>query len=400
MGGDEVAGTLHYLNADFDVSLRRRPGGLTPTRRRAVDGMTVLGLFTGGPEDRVLIRAGIPAAFLEYLERLEIKVPRPLVWPRMDRAMAFRPFGWSDEAIAMNAGQERPRPHPPADVVRRVNGRVYSASLERDLLGESDGGRPFGAVSEIADWLEDRRDSAEGWVVKADHGNGGLGNRRLRTRRLDDADRRFIGGLLEEDDHVVVEPWRERLRDFCVLFTLSQEGKVEGLRRHEAVTTRDGALIGAIFDPDKGEPGEEMERVARLVAGELSRAGYFGPVCLDAFLHPAGGKERLRPLVDLNCRRPVSDAIYPFWRGTLADRTLYWRFFTGRKLRLPSMSALVADKEHYCPKRRRGILLASPLRIEQGGKPLRAPKVAVAFVGESRAEVLRLEKAFRAGYER
>ena len=81
--------------------------------------------------------------------------------------------------------------------------------------------------------------------------------------------------------------------DFCVVFDVPFDSR--GVRVHETACTRDGALVGALFDTDGGELAgwsEELIRTAERVATMLDGKGYFGPVCIDAFSWRDG--ERLR----------------------------------------------------------------------------------------------------------
>jgi hypothetical protein len=397
-----VTGSVYYLNADFDLGLRARPWALLrPSMRKAVRAMSVHGLLLGRAGDAVLTRAGIPDDFLRYLEGLGVAPPRLLRHPEIDRGMSFRPFGWSGEAIELNRGQAEPSLHPSLDLLRTVNSRGFSAALEREHFDGEDAGREFSSVADLDRWLAKEGERAGGWVVKADHGNSGVGNRRLRRRELSSEDRIFIASLLEEDDLVVVEPWRERVADLCAVFALERGGAMGPVRLHETVYTRDGALIGAVFQDGYGGVWRtSLERAAGIIAGELTERGYFGPVCFDAFVYREGGGEQLRPLADLNCRRPMSDAVSRFWREKMPESVLFWRFFATRKLKPRTVGAVVSAADHFDPGRKRGVLLTSPWEIELDDGPVRAPRLAVAFVGEDRAGVQALETSFRKRYER
>jgi hypothetical protein len=392
---------IHYLNADFDLSLRERPLSLRqPSLQRAVGAMTVQGLLLGGAGDALLVRAGVPDSFVDYLGRQGIEAPKLLRHPPGDPGMRLCPFGWNGEAIAINDGQRFPVPHPGLEVVRLVNSRVFSATLEKEHLAGEDGGTAFSSTDALAAWLASREDSADGWVVKADHGNAALGNRRIRGRKLSRGDVLFVDGLLSEDGQAVVEPWRQRLSDLSAVFVLRPSGELEGLRFHETVCTGDGALIGAIFDQAGREWPEALHQTAEVVAAELSRRDYFGPVCFDAFTYRRGREQGLRTLVDLNCRRPVSDTVFRFWRDRLAGRTLLWRFFNTRRLRPDVEEVLTGGEEAYHPAGRRGTLLTSPRTIEIDCRPMAAPKLSVAFIGTGREEVLAMESAFRGRFEK
>jgi hypothetical protein len=208
------------------------------------------------------------------------------------------------------------------------------------------------------------------------------------------ADRRFVEGLLVENDRLVVEPWLPRERDWSVVFEVPLDPAT--LRVHETTYTRDGALIGALLSSDGPENTPwvaELRGMAEGVASRLEEEGYFGPVCVDAFSWRDGDSLRLRPFVDLNCRRSMSDGASRLREEIAPDRTFYYRFFNRRKLTLPDgLGPAVAalGGRRYDPSRRLGVLLASPLGHA---------KLAVIFVAESRQQALALETEFRARHE-
>jgi hypothetical protein len=278
-------------------------------------------------------------------------------------------------------------------VVRRVNSRSFSLELEKELAG----GAPLGAIVAGASELESllrRSTEVREWLIKSEHGNAGLANRRVASPLLSSVDRKWLDERLAEDDLLVVEPWLPRLRDWCVVFRVPFDRS--DLRIHETVCTRDGALIGALFEPPgtASDPWtEELETMAARVADAVDAAGYFGPACVDAFEWRDGERPRLRALVDLNCRLPISDGAYRLWRGELADRVLYYRFFNRRKLIVPDELARAHDslgERAYTRRARRGILYASPMEFG---------KLAVAFIAEDRQGIFELERWFRARFE-
>ena len=387
--------TCHYLNADFDLALRARPRRLEEnavlTRQiRELSAQALIGATSG---DAALLRTGISQEFLDHLGACELAVPRVLIHPELDPRMQLRPFGWSPESIELNLRHDQPVDHPAPDTVRRVNSRSFTLELEADLFVEEPSARAVGSRAELEQFLARAAASSE-WVVKAEHGNAGLGNRRVRSPRLTTADRRFVDGIFSEDDRLVIEPWRLRDRDWCVVFEVPFASA--GLRIHETICTRGGAFIGALFEPGGPENmawSDELAGAARRIASKLEQEGYLGPACFDAFSWRDGDSARLRVLVDLNCRRSMSDGAYRLWRQLCPERALFYRFFNRRKLTLPAdlPQALAAlGEQRYDPERRHGVLLASPLGFT---------KLAVILVAKDRSEIFALERAFRARFE-
>jgi hypothetical protein len=284
-----------------------------------------------------------------------------------------------------------------------VNGRRFSANLERELTDDSHIIGVFSVFEMLQAALADRPASEKGWMLKADHGNAGLGNRRLRSLYLSEADRELAQRLLAEDEYLLLERWRPRILDIAATFDLGPGGEVLRSELHEIVNTADGAFIGALFDHDSDtiRPWRrEMHETVAFVAERLAAAGYFGPVCIDAFVWNEAGGQRLRPLVDLNARMHVSAPILRLWRQWEGDRVLFWRFFSSRKLTLPDS---YAEFEHalgddvFDADSRRGVFLTSPMRLRQESR--RLARFGVAFSGTHRTEIEEMEHRFRTRFE-
>jgi hypothetical protein len=392
----------YFINADFDLSLRpNRSAETVDGRGQQASEMPYHLLLFGTGGDSVLIDTAPEEEFLAYLERAGLPRPVTNVLPGKTPGTQFVPFGWNEEAAGINSSYAPPAPSPQLDVVRRVNGRRFAAKLERELFecGEILG--VFDAPDEIEACIASRP-PGEAWLLKSEHGNAGLGNRRLRSPSLSQSDREVMRRLLAEDACVLVEKWRNRVLDIATVFELDSDGIVKDLCAYEVVNTADGAFIGSIFDRTSEivDPWlSEVTDVALKVAHALFQEGYFGPVCLDHFVWSDGGGRRLRPLSDLNARLQVSAPILRLWRSWGADRVLYWRLFATRKLRLPSdylelETALGGDA--FNATNRRGILVTSPSEV--AGRRLR--RVGVLLAGDSRAEVDAMDRSLRERFEK
>jgi len=390
------------INADFDLSLRpNRSAETVDGRGQQASEMPYHLLFFGTDGDSVLVDAAPEEDFLAYLGRAGLPRPMTSVLPRQAPDAQFVPFGWNEEAAGISEAYALPVSRPPLDVVRRVNGRRFAAKIERELFEVDEILGIFDAPDEIEACIA-ARPPDEAWLLKSEHSNAGLGNRRLRSSSLSQSDREVMRRLLAEDVCVLVERWRDRVLDIASVFELDGDGTVKDLCAYEVVNTADGAYIGSIFEKssetlDAWLPA--ITDVALRVAERLAGEGYFGPVCLDHFIWSEGGDRRLRPLADLNARLQVSAPILRLWRSWGADRVVYWRLFSTRKLRLPSDyleldTALGGDA--FDATNRRGNLVTSPFQI--AGQRLR--RVGVLLAGESRAEVEAMDRSLRERFEK
>ncbi len=392
----------YFVNANFDLSLRpRRSAETVDSRGRQASEMPHHLLLFGTEGDSVLVDAAPDEKFLAYLERAGLSRPVTSILPGQTPDAHFVPFGWNEEAAQIDLRYTRPTPHPPLDVVKRVNGRRFAAKLERELFEDDGILGIFDTPDEIEACVSARPPEQE-WLLKSEHGNASLGNRRFRSSRLSRSDREVIRRLLAEDACVLVEKWRKRVLDIATVFELDSDGTVKDLYAYEVVNTADGAYIGSIFDrgSETLEPWlPAVSDVALQVAERLAEEGYFGPVCLDHFVWLEGGDRRLRRLADLNARLQVSAPILRLWRSWGADRVVYWRLFAARKLNLPTNyleleTALGGDA--FDAANRRGALVTSPFQV--AGKRLR--RVGVLLVGDSRAEIDEVDLRFRERFER
>jgi hypothetical protein len=393
----------HYLNSDFDLSLRPRPQQVEqPKLVRQVRELSVQGILAASEADSVVVRAEVPGEFLEYLGLCGACVPTLLSHPQIDPANRFRPFGWNVDAEALNDQHRQPEGHPDLAVVRRVNSRSFAFELEEEIASD----RPVGTVIERREELESflsRSSAAGGWVIKAEHGNSSLANRRIEGAHLSATDLRFVEQHLAEDDRLLLEPWLPRERDWCVVFDAPFDRST--LRVHETLCTTDGALIGALFEPERDASMlsyDDLGVMAENVAERLDREGYFGPVCVDAFTWRDADRSRLRSFVDLNCRLSMSDAAHRLWQRIAPERTFFYRFFNRRKLDLGTdlpIALGALGPRRYDRRSRQGILLASPLLMGAPEESWRPGKVAVAFVAQGRPAVFELERWFRERFE-
>ncbi len=396
----------HLVNVDFDLSLRPRPGVVRHDFKRQAEELARHFVAGGLRRDRLLLRSEIPASFLEYLDAREVPRRQPVRSPELGRAR-LAPFGWSAEAMTWNALYAQPAAHPTLDVIIEVNSRAFSAGLEAELDPEGPALGFFGDVADVERALLAAGDSPGGFVMKAAHANSALGHRHLETARLGDEDRAWLEAQFAEDDGVALERWESRELDLAATFEVDQEGTLGRFAVHEVQNTFGGAFVSALFGGKRTKAHEEeLEAAATKLASALARAGYFGPVCIDAYVTRSGRTKRLRPLVDVNARRQISEVGQSLWRMWGAKGVATWRFYTVKKLALPAREEEFADalgESAFDLRTRRGVLLTSPLPEPDAGSAPDKPrpyKLSALFAGKTRKELEALEARFAESFGR
>jgi uncharacterized ferritin-like protein (DUF455 family) len=158
-------------------------------------------------------------------------------------------------------------------------------------------------------------------VVKQALGLAGSNAIRLFEPELLENHRRWIANAVENNRQLVVEPWLERVRDFSVQLEMTSDGlKLCGYTGliNDARGQFQGNSAAPKFErriPQNviglfSEPPDIATRLHALYTDiftmfetELRRAGYFGPVGIDAFVYRTlQGDCRLKPVVEINPR--------------------------------------------------------------------------------------------------
>lgn len=164
-------------------------------------------------------------------------------------------------------------PHPPEDVVRRVNHRAFSAALGAPL-----GGAFVRTLAEAVAMLESAPPVGTAWRVKPAFGMSARGHRVIAPGRATETDRRLL--LAEMREGVEIVPNVRIVRELALHGELGP-GLRLGRVVEQRVNERGQWLSSSALDdePRRAELAAEAERVA----AALEAAGYFGPFGIDAF---------------------------------------------------------------------------------------------------------------------
>jgi hypothetical protein len=206
------------------------------------------------------------------------------------RGLVGRAFSPTPRAIALleRAGAT-PEPHPPVDVLRRVNSRSFCASLGQTLPDAELVTDEAKALAKIA---------ARGpWRVKRLFGMSGK-NQRVTGMAAEEIDHGFVRAGIAEGG-VQIEPNVVIEEEYAVHAMIGEDGAlaIHGLTRQRC-DARGAWIASDVFD-GPAEIAARLEEEARRVGTALFEAAYFGPFGVDAFTYDGG---RLNPRSEINAR--------------------------------------------------------------------------------------------------
>ena len=246
-------------------------------------------------------------------------------------------------------------------------------------------------------------------VVKEAIGLAGHNAIRLWEPELLPAQRRWMTRVLESGQTLIVEPWLERVFDFSIQLEMQPDG-LEVYGYTGLINDRRGQFEANWAEPHyrrrlppaavrlleasarPAPPGGVARRrgmqpelaeffagVCSSLEGELRRAGYLGPVGLDAFVYrDADGICRLKPVVEINPRYTMGRLTLELMRQTCPGS--YGLF------RLLNRGALRAEGAADWPALAHGLQERFPLRL--AGEPVpRIEEGAVCLSDPAQAQV-------------
>jgi len=202
-------------------------------------------------------------------------------------------------AIArLEAAGATPEEAPSVEILRGVNDRAFSAAMGQTMPGAA-------YVVDIAGVRKVMRRRRIPWLLKRAFGAAGRGQRRVGPKSLTDADVAWVEASLRQGG-LQVEPRVEIVEEFVVHGYLHQDGAAE---IHEPLVQEcdEGGAWVSSRAPEEGELSlseiAQLDQSGFLVAGELAKAGYFGPFGVDAFrwIDDARGQV-LNPRSEINAR--------------------------------------------------------------------------------------------------
>ncbi|MDB4997066.1 MAG: hypothetical protein JWM74_4498 [Myxococcaceae bacterium] len=212
-------------------------------------------------------------------------------------------------AILERAGAE-PEPHPPLDVLRRVNSRAFASALGTTLPGAA-------FVTEAAvlrRMLRTEPAISATWRVKHAFGMTGRNQRVIDPATLREPDLASVEGWMKSGNGVQIEPDVAIDTEYAMHAFIAQDGSFERgaivMQRCDArggwIATERVAALPAML----GDVAERLVQEIDDVAVALFEAGYFGPFGIDAYTYrDRDGALAFQPRSEINARYSMGFAV-------------------------------------------------------------------------------------------
>jgi uncharacterized ferritin-like protein (DUF455 family) len=232
-------------------------------------------------------------------------------------------------------------------------------------------------------------------VAKEAHGLAGHNAIRLWEPEVLEAQQRWLAQALQDRRQVVIEPWLERELDFSVQLEMGprklklcgytglvndRKGQFQANWAAANCDRRIPANVAALFCA----PADISGRLQRLYGDilsrlepELQRAGFVGPVGIDAFVYrtPQGGC-RLKPVVEINPRYTMGRLTLELMKQTCPGRCGLFRLVSRAQARAEGFADFAAYARSLSERFPLGLAGEPVPRIQEGALCLNDPAQA------------------------
>lgn len=260
------------------------------------------------PGDYVLCAEEVDEEYFERLNEIEIVSPvfiTPEQIPELQGEITqVCPWGWTDQArgLAKELGIQDESPFHEA--VLLTNSRRYSLMLSRQLNCTLPAEVEVFSISELKRALK-QAEFADGFVIKSEFSQSGRGQIMSRESVLSEKEHGWANKRFENRHTLYLEPKLLPVNEFGIQWEIPQQGSPVLFGITALSSGRNGqfesSTVNIGFDSFPGL--EWIIEIQKEACCEIQRAGYFGPVGIDAMIYEApDGKRMHRPLQDINAR--------------------------------------------------------------------------------------------------
>jgi hypothetical protein len=309
-------------------------------------------------------------------------------------------WGWNTQAIDAVHSIHAQCSHPDLDAVRTVNSRDFCMNMwaKQHDMGVT-GSKLCKTLASVLSQIESM--NVPHAVIKPLFGNAGYGFIHIKNRDVNMIHKKQIQNLLTCQNAVAVEPWLDRVTDLSTRFIVTPEGAITSVTHHEMHTQHFGGFFAIMLEDNN--PGiapweKKLAECAAITGKALSDAGYFGPAGFDSFVWRDESRHRLAAAIEINARHAMSSIAYALKKRLAPERVCYFRFISRKKHCLPDsyeqFEQLLGNAK-WNSESNKGIMLASPLRVNHGYGWVQPERSAFFLAAESRDQLMYIDELLR-----
>ncbi|QDT39586.1 hypothetical protein [Stratiformator vulcanicus] len=288
--------TLWVGNFDFEHRLATQTDGLNhllPEKLRAINRRLA-------PLLRPLLRPGDAI----FINGPSIEGP-DFIGSESELTRFSRVEFWGNNQWAEQWARARMLPFsgPLANATTLANSRLINDLLELQFGVRPDKTRVVHTMEELREAIDHA--GCDRWVIKEEFSGSArqrmIGSGSRPDERIEKWAARRLG---HPTKCLFFEPWLDRIAEIGMQFHLSPDGNISLVGVADLNTAEDGRYVSSRLLSDiETASWSDCIKIGRLAADELTKLGYHGPLGIDAMRYrDIDGKERFRPLQDINAR--------------------------------------------------------------------------------------------------
>jgi hypothetical protein len=312
------------MNADFEVELAHPTG--TYRRAPAFDALNrSLApnlLYLTSPGDALLFDEPWSDNLRAEADRRKVELLSTKGAPPQN-SRVFTPWGWTQDAIRTGEAVGSIVRPITIDIVARVNSKLWSFEVEKELGVSLRGSAACSSVEELEHAVKLACPAGEDkWVIKSPFGFAARDRVLGRGPTLDGPQATWSKRRLSKGESLIFQPWLDVIREYGVVMEIAADGEQSILGISDLQTNGAGTPTGYMLGrPPSPNRVRELETVARFVARRLFDEGYHGPVGIDALEHTGG----LHPLLEINARYTMGFVAVAVERELKPSEPQFWR---------------------------------------------------------------------------
>lgn len=296
-----MARRLWHMNADFEMELAsgdsyRRPVSFGVINRRLATHL----LWLAAPGDRLLLdEPPWDESFATEARRRGVELIAAQK-AHHQKGYEFTPWGWTPQTVVLGRQIGATVNPVPIDVMRRVNSKLWSHALEREMGIALEGAATATSFDELQDAIARRCPRADDkWVIKSPFGFAARDRVLGRGTQIEGAQAVWVRRRFAQGETLIFQPWLQVLREYGVVMQIPPKGEIQILGISDLQTNGAGTGVGYLLGRAVEQKRRaELEQTAEIVGKRLRQEGYTGAAGMDALEH-AGG---LHPLLEVNAR--------------------------------------------------------------------------------------------------